>query len=512
MKKSNKPKKPGSHRLLCILSAVLLALGSLCLFSAGWYVRTYGDTGFDSILFTLTGGLSGLQSGLVTSYLIGGFLPAVLCTIILQLFLFFPADELRLQIPFFGKKLQLFPFRRWLSAILAVVICVCMIWSAGSKVGLFDYLKAYFSTGHIYENEYRDPDDVTITFPEQKRNLVYIMLESMETSYLSQDLGGALPYNLIPELYDLALENTNFSHNDGVGGLVELPGVSWTIGSMVGQTSGAPLKVPDGISDWQNGYGQDGVFLPGITSLSDILHENGYYQALMVGSDAKFGGRKTYYETHGTDKIYDIYTAWQDDIIPRGYFVWWGMEDKHLFSYAKQELLEMAQMDQPFAFTMLTVDTHHIGGYNCDLCGSEYEETYENAISCSSRQVLEFVQWLQQQDFYENTTVIITGDHFSMDAGYFNRNVADNYSRHGYNCFLNSAVNTTRTKNRQFSVLDMFPTTLAAMGCTIEGDRLGLGTNLFSNHPTLIETRGFATFWNELAMSSDYYEKFYVEN
>ena len=495
--------------VLCVLSAILLALSSGAFFAASWYVRTYGNTGFDSILFTLTGGLNGLQGGLVTSYMLGGFLPAVLCTVILQLILFFPSRLLSLKAALFGKKRQLFPLHAALSAVLALVITVTLLVTAGNKVGLFSYLQAYGKTGYIFEEEYRDPKDVKITFPEEKRNLIYIMLESMETSYLSKELGGGLPYNLIPELYGLAQDNINFSHNDGIGGLVEVPGVSWTIGSMVGQTSGIPLRVPEGIDDWQNGYGKDGYFLPGVTSLSDILAENGYNQALMVGSDAKFGGRKTYYDTHGTDTIYDIYTAWKDKVIPNGYYVWWGMEDKHLFSYAKQELLEMAQMDEPFAFTMLTVDTHHIGGYNCDLCDSTYEETYENAIACSSRQVLEFVNWLQKQDFYENTTVIITGDHFSMDAGYFNRNIADNYGRHGYNCFLNCPVTPTRDKNRSFSALDMFPTTLAALGCTIEGDRLGLGTNLFSDLPTLIERKGFVAFWNELSMSSDYYQRFY---
>ena len=511
MKKSNKPKKPFLLRLLPVLSCILIILGGLCFFSASWYVRTYGNTGFDSVLFTLTGGLNGVQDGLVTSYIIGGLLPAVLFIIVVQLLLFFPGEELRLCVPRSGKKLQLFPFPVWLSSLLALVLSLVLICSAGTSVGLFAYLKSSGTTGQIYEEEYVDPSAAQITFPEEKRNLVYIILESMETSYLSEDLGGGLPYNLIPELYDLALENMNFSHNEGVGGLVELPGVSWTIGSMVGQTSGIPLKVPDGIIDWQNGYGKDGVFLPGAATLFDILSENGYYQALMVGSDANFGGRKTYYKTHGVDQIYDIYTARRDGIVPKDYFVWWGMEDKHLFSYAKQELTEIAAQEQPFAFTMLTVDTHHIGGYTCELCGGEYEESYENAISCSSRQVLEFVQWLQQQDFYENTTVIITGDHFSMDAGYFGRNVADNYTRHGYNCFLNTPATAIRLKNRKFSALDMFPTTLAAMGCTIEGERLGLGTNLFSATPTLIEKRGYVQFWNELAKASDFYNRFYEE-
>jgi phosphoglycerol transferase len=140
---------------------------------------------------------------------------------------------------------------------------------------------------------------------------------------------------------------------------------------MVGHTAGVPLKVPEGITDWQNGYGKDGHFLPGLSNLQTILAENGYYQTLMVGSNASFGGRKTYYETHNVDKVYDLYTARKDGIVSPTYFEWWGMEDLYLYEYAKQELTEIAQQDQPFAFTMLTVDTHHVGGYACAYCGNE---------------------------------------------------------------------------------------------------------------------------------------------
>ena len=51
----------------------------------------------------------------------------------------------------------------------------------------------------------------------------------------------------------------------------------------------------------------------------------------------------------------------------------------------------------------------------------------------------------------------------------------------------------------------MTPTILAAMGCTIEGERLGLGTNLFSGKPTLIEEMGFNAFNDQLCRTSDYY-------
>lgn len=45
-----------------------------------------------------------------------------------------------------------------------------------------------------------------ITFPEKKRNLIYIFLESMESTYASKDEGGEFEFNCIPELTQLAKE------------------------------------------------------------------------------------------------------------------------------------------------------------------------------------------------------------------------------------------------------------------------------------------------------------------
>lgn len=483
--------------VVTVLLCILIAVAFICLHAAAWYIRTYGDIGFDSVIYTLTGGLGGTQSGLVLDLCLTGLLPALVCTLLVCLVLFLPRKK---WMP-----------KRWISVTLSLLLSISTLTFAAFHVGLVQYVHARLQLTELYENEYVDPNSASITFPEEKRNLIYIYLESMETSYLSKDQGGAMDTCLIPELYDLANEHVNFSHNEDVGGLVEVPGASWTVGAMVAQSAGVPLITPVGVDDWQNGYGKDGVFLPGLTSINNILSEQGYNQALLVGSDANFGGRKTYFQTHDVDAIYDIYTARNDGIVPPGYFVWWGMEDLHLFEYAKKVITEMAAGEQPFAFTTLTVDTHHIGGYTCSLCGSNYEESYENAIACSSKQVLEFVKWIQAQDFYENTTVIITGDHFSMDSGYFSRVVEDGYVRHGYNCFLNAAAEPRKTVNRQFSALDMFPTTLAALGCEIEGNQLGFGVNLFSGKMTMIEEFGYNAFCSELNKRTNYYaDHFYT--
>ena len=484
-------KKPGSGKIGfgIVLWTLLLLVSFLCFFAARWYIKTYGDLGFDSILYTLFSDLGGVQSGLIADFCLKALLPTILCT----------AAGTAVLVLLRGSR----PVRI-LTRLTALALSLLMIAQAAFSTGLPEYVYGLSHETPIFEEYYVSPDENHISFPEEKRNLIYIFLESMEISYLSEELGGGLEDNLIPELYDLAKENINFSHNDDVGGFLPVTGTTWTIGAMVGHTSGVPLKLPSEVAE--NEYGQDDAgFLPGIISLTDILDEAGYYQTLMVGSVASFGGRKQYYLQHGADFIYDISTARRDDIVADDYFVWWGMEDKYLFEYARQELTEISQRSEPFAFTMLTVDTHHIGGYACEYCENVHEEQYSNVMSCSSKQVLEFVEWLRQQPFYENTTIIITGDHLSMDKGYFDRNVNENYVRRSYNCFINSAVDTEYSKNRRFSALDMFPTTLAALGCTIDGEYLGLGVNLFSGAPTLIELLGYEKFDRQLTMASEYY-------
>ena len=491
-------KRKQEHAFLNILCAAVLFLGYLSFFSGRFYVATFGRLGFDSVLYTLSAGLGGVQSGQITRWLLLGFLPAILLTgISFVLFFHLPTQKGKYENTRTSKRLS-----RWCSLLLSLSLTVF----AAYDVELVEYLSNQSADTDLYEKYYKDPGQVKITFPDKKRNLIYIMLESMETSYLSKAQGGAMETDLIPELYDLAQQNLCFSNSGAkVGGYHTTKGATWTIGSMVAQTAGIPLKTP---TEDVNQYGAAGeAFLPGVTTMTNILQAAGYAQALMVGSDVRFGGRKVYFEQHGMDEIFDLYTARNDGIIPKNYFVWWGMEDLHLFRYAKEKITALSQHEQPFAFTMLTVDTHHVGGYQCELCQDSMSgESYDQSISCSSRQVADFVKWIQEQPFYEDTTIIIVGDHESMDNGYFQRVVGSDYQRLLYNCFINTPTTAKKATHRHFAAVDLFPTTLAAIGCKIEGERLGLGTNLFSGAKTLTEVLGFDRFNDELAKASSYYE------
>ncbi len=492
--------------ILCIL---LLFLGVLYIYSANWYINVFGDVGFDSILYTLFSDFNGVEKGQVTSYINDVAIPAILVTAAVGLVLFVFTKR-KIVIKIAEKiKIPIYPFPRWLSAIGAIGASCFLIVTASEKVDMTDYVKYMLAKPSSFiEDTYVDPKTVDIKFPQEKQNLIIIYLESMETTFLSSEYEGGNDVNPMPELCTLAEQNLNFSHNGTVGGFSSLSGGTWTVGAMVSMTSGVPLKIPFNID--RNSYGND-YFLPGITTLSNILDENGYYQALMVGSDSSYGGRKQYYTQHGADDVYDLFTARNSGFVHPDYWVWWGIEDVRLFEYAKVVLPAFAKKEEPFAFTMLTVDTHHVGGYICTQCKNDFPEQYENVLACSSRQVYDFVNWVKQQDFYENTTIVISGDHPTMDAGYISRNIPEDYNRKVYNCFINSLSDTTNNKNREFCSLDMFPTVLASIGCEIEGDRLGLGTNLFSSTPTLCEELGADVLDKELSKKSNYYNSEFMK-
>ena len=65
---------------------------------------------------------------------------------------------------------------------------------------------------------------------------------------------------------------------------------------------------------------------------------------------------------------------------------------------------------------------------------------------------------------------------------------------------------------REFAPFDFYPTILASLGVQINGERLALGTNLFSGVPTLVERDGLEKVNQELKERSNFYnDKFISE-
>lgn len=514
MKKGKVAWKIISYIVLVVVFFVMLIL----IRSANWFMNNFHEVELSIAVYQLFSPLKGTETGVLNDYINECLYPAIsfsVIGVILYILCDMIAGNLGLEI-IFRIATKNFCFKiginRWMkvakTVVLWIVITVMLITVADRSiaVGLPAYIESISTVSNIFEEEYVDPDTVSIIFPDQKRNLIVIYLESMETTYASEDVGGGKRYNYIPELTELAEENIFFSDDEDLGGAGAASGTGWTMGGLFASATGVPYKLPiDG-----NSANEYVSIAPGLKGLGDVLEENGYNNYFMCGSEAVFGGRKDFYEQHGNYCILDYTTAKRDNIIPEDYHVYWGMEDAKLYEYAKQELPGIAREEEPFCFMMLTVDTHPGDGYICSLCEDDYPKQYENVLACASRQADQFLSWIEKQEWYEDTTIVIMGDHLSMKADFWDD--INDYQRKIYNCFLNlpQGIKCEYTRNRDFTVLDMFPTILAAIGVEIEGERLALGVNLFSDQKTLPEVMGHKECNRELDLYSNYYYRNFI--
>lgn len=481
-----------------ILTVFIAGLSVLLALSVRWMFATWTNLSMDELVYHLTAPLDGTNTDMIWDYVRVCAVPTILVIFFLILILIAWRKK---------EKVHLF---RGIINLVALVGIIVMLGYTWTELGVGDYLKDQNTESKFIEDEYVDPTDVEVVFPEQKRNLIYIFLESMETTYSDVDDGGAFDENVIPELTEIAQTNEDFSGADPkLNGGYSLAGTTWTMGAMFAQTSGLPLNISISANDMDT---QDSFF-PGVTTLGDILSDAGYTQTLLIGSEAQFGGRKLYFQEHGNYEMEDYSYAIENGLIPSDYKVWWGYEDQKLFEFAKEKLLQLSQGDEPFNLTMLTVDTHFEDGYVCEQCPTEYDTQYSNVMACSSRQVGEFLKWIQQQDFYENTTIVISGDHPTMDSDYCAEiDQEGNYDRRVFTAYINAAAYAQDQQERTYSTFDNFPTTLAALGVQIDGDRLGLGTNLFSGKQTLLEKFGKSKVNAELKKKSEFIEKLSAVN
>lgn len=474
-------------RYVVIIIFVILILLTCLFFFSGFYLQSnFANVSFEQILFNLAQPLGNADKKIVMK----GIFWCVVLPIISTVLLFW--DLYKTVFTTQNNKKIL---------ISTIIVVLCFSLSSfylfkASKIG--PYLTAQQGSGTIYQDYYVDPKTVHFSFPEQKRNLIYIYIymESMEQTYDDMNNGGAFEKSLIPNLSQLKKEGVNF----GAGSSFMASGaMGWTMGSLVAQTAGINIKSFRA----QDDFDPNATVIPGAYALGNILKDNGYTNMFLLGSDANYSSRSTYFKSHGDYDIKDVYWAKNCGLISQEYWENWGFEDKKLFDYVKSILSDLKN-EQPFNLTILTADTHFYDGYLCPDCEQTEDSQYSNVIRCSDKRVYSFVKWCETQEWYPNTTIILVGDHLTMDDEWSKR-IDSDFKRSIYYTILNSATTPQRSDSREFIALDMFPTTLSALGVQYDSERLGLGTDLFKTEDSLVEKYGLEELDTMLYSPSNYY-------
>ena len=465
---------------------ILLYIASLVIAGITYVKRYFPLVNFEQILYGLTNmkgsSASGIVDGTIFTFSVGTLIFLILLVIYILLHN--------------SKKVILIRIKYYSGLILLGSLIFTLY-----AIGVFEYEINLFKQTKIYDKYYVDGNGVDITFPDKKQNLIFIYMESMETTNASINNGGAQKVSYIPNLENYALKYDNFSSGEKLGGFVPVSGTTYTLAGMISQNSGVNFKLPINIMD------KDMVKMDSVYALGDVLLDNGYKNYLMMGSQAIFASRDKYFKNHGNYEIFDYTYAINNGLIPKDYLVWWGYEDKKLFEFAKNKLKDISKEKQPFNLTLLTADTHFTDGYLDSECDTPFDKKYANVMHCSDKMINNFITWVMEQDFYKNTTIVLVGDHLTMQSSFYD-NIDKNYTRSVYNVFINSRVKSDTTKNRMFSSMDIYPTTLASLGVKIDGDRLGLGTNMYSNKKTLMEELGYKYVSNELKKRSSFYDNY----
>lgn len=484
--------KSKNKRGLRSLLTIFFILGSILSIGSFWFIHFFGKLTPEQFIFNFNSPVTGTADGVTQAIIDTPVLGVLTLILIFLVILWYPTYS-----------------RVSWRVISAIILGIFLGGTAYSvhELQLIQVYHAYFDNSTYVETNYVDPKKTKLAFPEKKRNFIHLYLESYENSYFDKASGGFMTDDLMPDLKKLSAEGIHFSHNEAFGGPYQTYGSSWSVASMINMNAGLPLKIPMN----GNSYGKSGQFLPGATTLGDILHDEGYEQTVMFGADADFGGLTSFFSTHGDFKIFDLKYARKTGLIPKDYKVWWGYEDKKLYEYAKSELTRLAATNKPFHFAMENADTHFPDGYLEPGAATPYDSQYANVILHSQKEIVQLVRWIQKQPFYENTTILLTGDHLSMDKKFF-KDFDKNYHRTTFNLVLNPDFKNKHIQatNRMYAPFDYFPTILSSLGVTIPKHRLGLGTDLSSNVPTLLERDGVEHFDEQLSQNSQFYNQAFV--
>ena len=316
----------------------------------------------------------------------------------------------------------------------------------------------------------------------------------METSYASVNSGGFFEESLIPNLERLANDKNNihFTHKpEKLGGPKEMKRMSYTSGATYAILCGDYLGRPVG--------GSNKYFRPELKYFTDILKENGYNLVAIYPTSYYSCNQGYLYLSHSmkrTDLIDSLIMKKTDDWI----------SDYIMIDHAKKAILRKYQENRPFMAIMMTMDTH-FPGFHCKYCNKTGNKLYD-AIRCSDQQISSFVEWVNSQSFYENTTIIIHRDHKYMGN---KMNIDRNYDRRVFNLVINPKTQRTGKITKDYALFDMFPTLLSLAGAKIKGEKLGLGTNLLSNEPNLLNKYPFEYINKETTRENIWFNTFVLK-
>ena len=309
-------------------------------------------------------------------------------------------------------------------------------------------------------------------------SLIHIYLESAERAFAEPAFQGAM--DPIMALEPQAFTATNMG---------QVSQTDWSMAGIVASQCGVPLIQP--FLQSRNPSNADADFMTGAHCLGDVLAGDNYSISFVRAGDMDFAGNRQFHLSHGYDTI--IGAAEIAKAEPRATTNDWGVDDEWLFAAARRRLDTLAderkRTGRPFYLSIEPLGAHPPDGFVTRACEDlspplKARIGMLRSLECVNRLTIDLLERARGLGQLENTIVVIQSDHLAM-----RNTVSAELAKHPRrNLFLVMGDGVAPgVSHRPSTMMDVYPTILAALGYALPDGRAGLGTDLRADRPTLSE-------------------------
>lgn len=353
--------------------------------------------------------------------------------------------------------------------------------SAEAAAGELQQLKASAASPLQYHGVAKDSNVIVIQVEAMQRFPVGLKLEGVEVT---------------PNLNALMKESLFFNH------------VYQQIGK--GNTSDAEFMMNTSI--YPTGHTPMAEYVSGSTvpSLPRVLKDNGYESVTFHTNDVTFWSRDKMYPALGFDRYYDKSFFGTEDTIA------FAASDEVLFDKSFGVLKEMSDKGQKFYANIITMSSHHPFEIPAEKVRLELPASikdtsvgkYLNAIHYADFAIGEFIKDLKEAGMWENTTLLIYGDHYGLQlpqpadraaiTEVLGREYDDKLDAFNIPFFLHAPGVKAGTMDIVGGQVDFMPTVLNLLGVADQAGPM-FGEDLLNHKTNLIGNRFYApsgTFMN----------------
>ncbi|MCX6718298.1 MAG: LTA synthase family protein [Candidatus Staskawiczbacteria bacterium] len=297
---------------------------------------------------------------------------------------------------------------------------------------------------------------------EKSKNLIIIQVESLDNAVINQEIAGQ---EITPNLNQLARDGLYFNNYYAQVGPGNTADAEFS-------TMNSLYPLPDDVVfiDYaKNTY----------KALPQLLVNNGYKTYSMHGDVPTFWNRSNIYPGLGYQKAYDLNDYVITSPVGKGPS---DLGDEDLFS---QSLPRLENFSRPFMATLITMSSYtpfilpdnlQTLQIPTDTTLDKNQQQYLQSIHYADKAIGEFIDGLKKDGLYENSLILIWGDHGSftnISEALGQENILPALTNNQVPMIILNSGSENQTISEPASHLDVYPTIANLLGIVLPKTILG---------------------------------------